>query len=486
MKYHKDKKWTNWGKTQTCRPALTFYPQSRADLVSIVNRARDNGKRVRVVGQGYSWSPLVPTDDYLVDVSNLNRVISIDSEKRLAVFETGVTVGQLDKALRKHNMAIPSNVLSTSFSYGGVVSTGSHGHGWDCQTVSDYVEALIVVLASGDIVRFSEVTHGKDVMNAVRISLGTLGIILEIWLRVEPIFNLEMVERKVGIDVVEDVSQLKTLVENSDYFSMFWVPLSSGLWLMEWNKTDKEAKRRPRSADISDFFGACMGNLQGKILRRWPTLTGKFMRLIFDKYVPKYKQEIRDVSDATHYRTAVTLIPSHNLSFAVKLDEEFENVKKVLFAVLDNVRAKEERKEFPLNLMVQVYFLKSSQALLSPSFGGDDEHYFYIELLSYRGTDGFDSFMKEISDELTSMPELQTRPHWAKRFLDVPGARLKIREAWGENLNQFSKIRDKLDPAKMFLNEYLEDLLAGDTVELRHADGLTTGKHKILDPNHRL
>ena len=66
--------WHNWAENVRCQPAYTFFARSVDDLSAIVRFARENGKQVRAVATGHSWSPLVPTDDVLVDITALNRV----------------------------------------------------------------------------------------------------------------------------------------------------------------------------------------------------------------------------------------------------------------------------------------------------------------------------------------------------------------------------------------------------------------------------
>ena len=97
----------------------------------------------------------------------------------------GVTIGELDRALRKSGLVVPTNVVLRSVTYGGVIATGCHGPGWDCQTLSDLVESMTIVLASGEVVTFSEETHGPEMMNAIRLNLGLFGIIHEMTLRGE-------------------------------------------------------------------------------------------------------------------------------------------------------------------------------------------------------------------------------------------------------------------------------------------------------------
>ena len=48
------------------------------------------------------------------------------------------------------------------------------------------------------------------------------------------------------------------------------------------------------------------------------------------------------------------------------------------------------------------------------------------------------------------------RPHWGKQnFLN----KAIVKKVYGQNVNQFKKIRDKMDPPHMFTNDYIERII---------------------------
>jgi FAD/FMN-containing dehydrogenase len=123
--------------------------------------------------------------------------------------------------LRRHGLAVPTNVVLTCVQYGGVVATGCHGAGWEQKTISDLVEAMTIVTSSGEVITFSEETHGTETMNAVHCNLGSFGLIYSMTLRVEPMFNLDVVDEHVPLTSVEDLSRLKALLRGNDYVEVF-------------------------------------------------------------------------------------------------------------------------------------------------------------------------------------------------------------------------------------------------------------------------
>src|SRR5579863_7584500 len=178
--------WRNWARSQECSPERVFYPRTLQDVQAIVRAAAASGRRVGIAGRGHTMGPLSLTEDFLIDSVHLTRIGQVDVERRLVTVESGVSVAELDRVLRRNGLAMPTNVVLTSVRYGGIVATGCHGAGWESQTISDLVGAMTIVTHTAEVIRFSEATHGPDVMNAVRCNLGTLGVMHDITLRVVP------------------------------------------------------------------------------------------------------------------------------------------------------------------------------------------------------------------------------------------------------------------------------------------------------------
>ena len=112
ISHRRNQRWSNWGKTAHCQPDYTFYPQSVEDLVQIVHFARNQGKRIRAVGTGHSWSALVPTPEVLISVQRLNRVAMdlTDEANPCVIVESGATVLEVNTLLESQGFALPFNV----------------------------------------------------------------------------------------------------------------------------------------------------------------------------------------------------------------------------------------------------------------------------------------------------------------------------------------------------------------------------------------
>ena len=95
----------HWSRTVRSTPVRWEAPASEAAVADAVRRAASEGRRVRVVGSGHSWSPTAATDDVLLTVRDLNRVISLDGDR--VTIEAGATLHELLELLARNGRALP-------------------------------------------------------------------------------------------------------------------------------------------------------------------------------------------------------------------------------------------------------------------------------------------------------------------------------------------------------------------------------------------
>ncbi|XP_044080930.1 L-gulonolactone oxidase isoform X2 [Neovison vison] len=127
---YKGVKFQNWARTYGCCPEMYYQPTSVEEVREVLALARQQNKRVKVVGGGHSPSDIACTDGFMIHMGKMNQVLQ--------------------------------------------------------------VVALTLLTADGTILECSE-SSNAEVFQAARVHLGCLGVILTITLQCVPQFHLQEV-----------------------------------------------------------------------------------------------------------------------------------------------------------------------------------------------------------------------------------------------------------------------------------------------------
>src|SRR6476661_1540890 len=168
--------------------------RDRADVVEVLREAA--ATRLPVVPQGARTGlagGAVATEGCLVlNVEGLDQIEELDELERFAVVGPGVVNASLKAAAAAVGLAYPPDPASSAFcTIGGNVATNAGGlccvkYG----VTADYVRALEVVLAGGEVIRTGHRTAkgvaGLDLTGLFVGSEGTLGVVTEVTTRLIP------------------------------------------------------------------------------------------------------------------------------------------------------------------------------------------------------------------------------------------------------------------------------------------------------------
>ncbi|MFV9506503.1 MAG: FAD-binding protein, partial [Oscillochloridaceae bacterium umkhey_bin13] len=455
-----DRPWMNWARTVGCLPALSCYPRSTDDLCQIVRFAHGAGRRVRAVGAGHSWSALVPTTDILVYMAGLDDVVMDlrNPAQPRVIVGGGATVRQVNAVLERHGYALPLNVVLESVRFGGLVATGSHGSGWNNQTLSDLVHAIEIVDATGTLRRFEVGVATPEVLSAARMHLGMFGLTATITLNVQPTWNVRARDRLVPpAEVLPNLKQWVLAHENLD---LFWWPFCERLWVKSWDRSAKPATARPRHNRVDAAWAWTTSQMHRGALglcRAVPPLTPAICRGLLP-FTPSNGDRIVPIVEAIHYRRAIEVARMGCLEVAFKLDPDFANARWAIEVALGRVQAYAAKGQYPLNVTLNARFIHNSDCLLSPAYGPG--HTCYIEILGAGDPALWQRFSGEVACDWLQLP--QALPHWAKQYRHIPGILEHMRAGLGSNIARFNQIKAELgvDPEGMFLNDGLRELFA--------------------------
>lgn len=145
------------------------------------------------MGSGHSSTPVVATDDMLVSLERLRGVVCHDVGSGLATVLPGIGLSDLGAELADVGLAM-ENLGDVDYqAIAGAIGTGTHGTGETLGNLSSTLVGGRLVTGSAEVVLFG-VDAGEvgesDLTRAAQVSLGALGVLTSLTLRVRPAYHL--------------------------------------------------------------------------------------------------------------------------------------------------------------------------------------------------------------------------------------------------------------------------------------------------------
>lgn len=233
MPFVKAENWENCIGNQVCTPSEYYEPKTVEELQSCLKNAVSHGKKVRVLGSGYSLSGLVCTEGALLNLKNFNRILSVDRRAKLVRIEAGITLKTLNDQLAQQGLALPNQPAIDTITLGGALATAVHGTG-HTGTLSSFVKAIELMTADGNMHHLSS-SSNPEAFAAAKVGLGALGVTYAATLQCEPLFYLKT-EREV-LDIDSAVARYKELHRNNDFFQFTWDIANEKALVTFWNRS---------------------------------------------------------------------------------------------------------------------------------------------------------------------------------------------------------------------------------------------------------
>ena len=177
------------------KPEVVIRPRTTEQVAKILELA--NRERIpttpRGAGTSAAGSPLPVMGGILLDMSSMNRIVSVDIDNQMVEVEAGVVCDVLNETLNKYGFFFPPDPASSSAcTIGGMVNNNAAGN----RTIKygptrNYVLWLEVVLPTGKVISTGSKTLKSvseyDLTSLIVGSEGSLGVVTKIGLKVVPL-----------------------------------------------------------------------------------------------------------------------------------------------------------------------------------------------------------------------------------------------------------------------------------------------------------
>ncbi len=280
----------NFGGNVEFQPRHRYQPTSETAVLNIL--AKHRGEQIRVLGAGHSWTPLIATDDVLVDMRHFDHVEVVESVHAgdadgpsggpVVRVGAGCRIKDLLRALDQHGLTLPSIGLITEQSIAGAAVTGTHGSGRHC--LSQYVVAARIACydeRGGELTpRIVEVSSG-DELRAVRCSLGRLGVITELTIQCVPRYYVE--ERVVWGDTFEEMRS----AERDWPLQQFFLIPHAWRYIAQRRRVAEDNTRRGFAAAYHVYFIVAIDVCLHVLIKLFKRSAG-FVRLLYRQIFPRF------------------------------------------------------------------------------------------------------------------------------------------------------------------------------------------------------
>lgn len=390
----------NWSGSTAFTPDQISEPTSERAVIKLVKKAKRKARSIRPVGSGHSSTPLMSTDDSLVTLGRMTGVVEADPVQGWAKVLPGTGLRALGAELAEHGLAM-ENLGDVDYqAIAGAVSTATHGSGITLGNLSSTLIGGRLVNGEGEVVPFGfDAGEGEEnpLLRAAQVSLGSLGILTSLTLRLEPAHQLHRMNWMTHIDWV--LENFEELVRTNRSVDFYWYPRSDMAQVRMLNKPGEEPDLTP----------------SGELKR---DITGPNYEIIPNDRALKFEE----------------------MEYMLPLDTSLEAFRQVRERIREHHRAK-------VGWRVLVRTIAPDLAMLSTA-----QHRATMTIaLLQNNTLPFQDYFDDIE------PLFQThggRPHWGKKHTMQADRLSRLYPEW----DHFQEIRREMDPEGLFMNDHLHDL----------------------------
>ncbi|WP_374455145.1 D-arabinono-1,4-lactone oxidase [Nocardioides sp.] len=430
-------RWRNWSGLVEAHPQRVLSPSSVGAVVDVVRQAREQGTTVKMTGTGHSFTAIAAPEHTLLRPERLAGLLEVDREAMTVTARAGTPLKDLNAALERLGLSLHNMGDIAEQTLAGATSTGTHGTGGTAAGLAAQLAGLELVTGTGDVVRASA-QENPDVFEVARVGLGALGVLTSVTFDVEPLFVIEAHEQPMGWGEALDAYDEMTAA--SHHVDMYWFPHTDAMMVKQNVRTDLDpGEQQPPSRVAAWWEDELVSNtVFGALCRVGSRAPGLIPRI---NSVAGRALSERRYSDLAH-RVFVT---PRRVRFR---EMEYAVPREVGLDVLRECRRVIDASDWQIAFPVEIRTAPADDIPLSTASGRDS---FYLAFHVPMDTDhtayfgGLEPVLREAGG----------RPHWGKVHTRTVA---DLAPAY-PRFDDFLAMRERLDPDRVFANDYLRRVL---------------------------
>ena len=261
---------SNYQGTQTCYPEAIYDPNSIEGVQEIVRDALLRGKKVMTGNRKFASqidAACAGDGEIQLTLKNMDKIVHFDANNQLVTVEAGMRFNDLNDFLREQGYAINMVTELAIFTVGGMLGSGTHGSTLEkpSNMLADYVTQLKVVDGEGNVRTLS-----GDLLDAARVNLGVLGVVVEVTLAFEEAFKVKAEVTGYRDDTgLED--KVLDIARNNYSANIAWFPGLGRYTTTLYNPVplDTEGQAYNAQADVSDAESFFSGYYSMLLMNFW-------------------------------------------------------------------------------------------------------------------------------------------------------------------------------------------------------------------------
>lgn len=421
----------NWSRTVTSQPRSWSAPSTEAEVVAAVRHARGRGGHVRVHGAKHSWSAIAAPTDVAMTLRGLDRVVSVDRDALTVTVQAGIPLQALVDVLATHGLALPILGSIAEQSIAGAAATGTHGSSRTIGNLGSGIVGARVVTGTGDI---RDIGPDDDALHGLRVSLGALGILTQVTLRVVPLFKLVETRRAMPFD--EACIHILDIADSHDFAKLWWLPHTERPVVFTYDRTEAAGEPSVLSRRVDGFLNDVVLNGALRLGGLVPSFIPTILRSVARTYMA-------DSTRVGRYDRVLTLVmpPRHR---ETELAFHADQAPEALHFLHDWVARTRSRLDF----IQELRFVAQDASWMSPAYGRPTCQFGVYGTFSPELDAAMEAFRAWGRDH-------DARPHWGKEHtLDEDTVDALYPEA-----PRFRALAQAWDPDGVFRNRFLDAVL---------------------------